>query len=279
MDRTKIEKTVLNLYEKFLIESIAIQKEVSIVSTISEASRKQLKDMYKEKLQPGVWEALTQLIIVTMPGKTSKPVNAEILEWLLSDEDIVRAESTEGIIKSVIKYLSDYPGIAGKKGGLTLFFNYRDQIPFRYNSLRTYKSVEDFIEDLKKAKPQIQDLFEYSDDNLVSKKGIEELKTVGIRFVGDVPTSKMKYQCFHVPQGAPEKEEWQVYRKWLGQCGYREEGEKVELCTVGAFKHFETYKGYEDGFYVFFNMTDRRSPYHFVFSTGEFNDKNNRSMV
>jgi hypothetical protein len=278
VEKTKTKKTTSYL-EKFLIESIAIQKEVSIVSTISEASRKQLKDMYKEKLQPGVWEALTQLITVTMPGKTSKPINVEILEWLLSDEDIATAELSKGIVKSAIRYLSDYPGIAHKKGGLTLFFNYREQLPFRYDSLQKYKSVEDFIEDLKKAKPQIQDLFKDSDDKLISKKGIEELKTVGIRFVGDVPTSKMKYQCFHVPQGAPEKEEWQVYRKWLGQCGYREEGEKVELCTVGAFKHFETYKGYEDGFYVFFNMTDRRSPYHFVFANNEFNDKNNNSMV
>lgn len=279
MERNKIKRTLLKLHEKFLIESIAIQKDILAVNTILEASKKQLKDKYKEKLQPGVWEALTKLITVTMPGKTSKPINVEILEWLLSDEEIVAAELDKGIASSAIKYLSDYPGIANQKGGLTLFFNYREQLPFRYDSLQKYESVKDFIDDLKKAKPQIADLFKDSGDNFVSKKGIEELEAVGIRFVGDVPTSEMKYQCFHIPQGKSREEEWKVYRKWLGRCGYREEGEKIDICTVGAFKHFKAYKGYKDGFYVFFNMADRRSPYHFVFANGEFNDKNNKSVV
>jgi hypothetical protein len=117
-----------------------------------------------------------------------------------------------------------------------------------------------------------------SDDkgkNLVPLKGIEELKEVGINMLGIVDG----YQCFKIPIGlADNKEAWKVYRKWLAKCSGREDGEGIEICTMANHDYFQEYL-YEDDLYVFFNMSDPRSPYQLHYQSEQFMDKNDRSII
>lgn len=110
--------------------------------------------------------------------------------------------------------------------------------------------------------------------NLVPAKGIEELKSVGIKFLGVVDG----YQCFEVPQSLEgNTEAWKVYRKHLANCAGREQGAKIEICTMAGQSHFDRYLA-SGPYYVFYNLGDPKSPYQFHYETDQFMDKNDNRV-
>lgn len=110
--------------------------------------------------------------------------------------------------------------------------------------------------------------------NLISSQGIQELNSVGIKFLGVVDG----YQCFEVPQSLRgNTEAWKIYRKHLANCSGREQGAKIEICTMAGQDHFDKYL--KDGpYYVFFNLGDPKSPYQFHYESSQFMDKNDRKV-
>lgn len=111
--------------------------------------------------------------------------------------------------------------------------------------------------------------------NLVSSQGIQELNSVGIKFLGVVDG----YQCFEVPQSLKgNTEAWKIYRKHLANCSGRDQGAKIEICTMAGQSHFDRYLS--DGpYYVFFNLGDPKSPYQFHYESNQYMDKNDRSVI
>ena len=111
--------------------------------------------------------------------------------------------------------------------------------------------------------------------NLVSSQGIQELNSVGIKFLGVVDG----YQCFEVPQSLKgNTEAWKIYRKHLANCSGRDQGAKIEICTMAGQSHFDRELG-RDTLYVFFNLGDPKSPYQFSYATNQFMDKNDHSLI
>lgn len=110
--------------------------------------------------------------------------------------------------------------------------------------------------------------------NLISSQGIQELNSVGIKFLGVVDG----YQSFEVPQSLKgNAQAWKIYRKHLANCSGRDQGAKIEICTMAGQNHFDRYLS--DGpYYVFFNLGDPKSPYQFHYESNQFMDKNDRKV-
>jgi len=110
---------------------------------------------------------------------------------------------------------------------------------------------------------------------LVSSNGIEELRGVGIKLLGVVDG----YQCFEVPMSARgNKKAYATYTKHLGQCAGRSQGAKINICTFANQRHFDDYL--RDGpYYIFFNLSDPKSPYQFHYESRQFMDKNDKALI
>lgn len=113
--------------------------------------------------------------------------------------------------------------------------------------------------------------------NLVPPKGIQELNGVGIKFIGTVDG----YQCFLIPNSAKgNSKAWETYRKYLANCSGREQGAKIEICTMASQSHFDRYlTDYGGDYYVFFNLGDPKSPYQFHYESNQFMDKNDNALI
>ena len=113
--------------------------------------------------------------------------------------------------------------------------------------------------------------------NLVSTRGIQELNEAGIKFVGIVDG----YQCFLIPNSAKgNTEAWETYRKYLANCSGRDQGAKIEICTMASQRHFDRYlTEYGGDYYVFFNLADPKSPYQFHYESNQFMDKNDNALI
>ena len=111
--------------------------------------------------------------------------------------------------------------------------------------------------------------------NLVSTKGIQELRQAGIPFVGIVDG----YQCFEVPVSCKgDKQAYETYRKYLADCSGRAQGAKINICTMASQSYFDKYL--QDGpYYVFFNLADPLSPYQFHYESNQYMDKNDRPVI
>ena len=111
--------------------------------------------------------------------------------------------------------------------------------------------------------------------NLVSAKGIQELKQVGISFVGTVEG----YQCFEVPISCRGNERaFKTYRAYLANCSGRAQGAEIKICTMAGQGHFDSYL--KDGpYYVFFNLADPLSPYQFHYESHQYMNKNDHPLI
>ncbi len=110
--------------------------------------------------------------------------------------------------------------------------------------------------------------------NLVSVNDIDRLESVGIDLLGVVDG----YQCFYVPKELTGNEEsFTVYKNILGRCTGRESGAKIDICTMAGKQQFNYYL--KDGpFFVFFNLSDKQSPYQFHYESMQFMDKNDNDV-
>lgn len=141
------------------------------------------------------------------------------------------------------------------------------------NQIKTNQELEEWLSqvfkfkerDVTKSDPKI------SPKNYVSSNDIKNLEDVGIEYMGMVNG----YQAFKIPSSQSFNENtWKAYRDILGKCQGREQGEKIELCTVADFKSFSTHTS-RGPLFLFFNMGDKKSPYQFSYHDIEFKDKDN----
>jgi hypothetical protein len=115
-----------------------------------------------------------------------------------------------------------------------------------------------------------------SSKDLVSLNGIEELKSVGIKYLG---LTNNNFQCFEVPSSLRGNEKaHKIYKKYLAECKDRSEENIVNICTMATLEHFNTYL--EKGpLFVFFNLSDEKSPYQFSYEGNEYMNKDNKSII
>jgi len=109
---------------------------------------------------------------------------------------------------------------------------------------------------------------------LLTTTEVGKLKGVGIKFIG----LKDGYQVFKVPQSLRGNgKAYKTYDTILGQCQGRDQGAKIKLCTIANKKEFDKYLGTDD-LYVFYNISDSKSPYQFHYYENQFMDKDNEPV-
>lgn len=208
-------------------------------------------------------------------------ISSEIFDKIKTATNNKGAYATWLVSKVVNKIIGDSE-IPKYKRYFELFDKYKNK--FTYKDINQYKQtddVADFVQSANKLEDELSQAGlddNNSSANLVPKKGIDELKSVGISLLG-VPSG---YQCFKVPEKLVGNEvAWKIYRKWLANCSVRKEDgveKNIAICTMGSIGHFDTYL--KDGpFYVFFNLSDPLSPYQFHYESNQFKDKNNTQLI
>ena len=114
----------------------------------------------------------------------------------------------------------------------------------------------------------------FNPKNYVSPSDIQKLEDVGIEYMGMVDG----YQAFEIPKSLSEdKESWKVYKDILGKCQGRDQGEKIEICTIANFKYYNQYLSF-GSLFVFYNLGDKKSPYQFNYESDSFMDKNDKPL-
>ena len=232
------------------------------------------------KLRQLLYEILTE---VSMDDLKKQFVNSGKLT-IEDFENIVKASNNKSsyatwLTKKVVDKVIKAEDVYKYKKYLEIFDNNkREFIEKDINQIKTKKEVQDFVtkaieveERLSKAGLSTKE----ATSNLVSSEGIKQLAEVGIELLGTIDG----YQCFKIPQDlSGDKKAWRVYRKWLARCTGREEGKGIRLCTMADQENFDYYLHIED-LYVFFNMSDKKSPYQFSYKSGQFMDKNNNPII
>ena len=139
------------------------------------------------------------------------------------------------------------------------------------NQIKTPRQVDAFIRKSVELKDMGADTQEVgSGKNLLSPTQVKSLDEVGVKLLGVVEG----FQCFKVPQSLKgNKEAHKRYRNLLGQCS----AGSVEICTIANQFHFDTYLG-KDDMYVFFNLSEPRSPIQFHYKENQFMDRQDRSI-
>ena len=259
---------------KGLFEEDVIDKIATRFKSLSEAKKKASKitSILEQIVSEASIEQLQQQFVDT--EKISQEVFDEIVKvtkgkgayatWLISKVD-------QGFVKDedLYKY-EDY---------IQIFDRYKRQFPSPdINAYKDERSVRDFEQtaiDIREKDVEQTGGDTENAANLVSSQGIQELKSVGIKFLGTVDG----YQSFEVPQSLKgNAEAWKIYRKHLANCSGRDKGAKIEICTMAGQNHFDRELG-RDNLYVFFNLGDPKSPYQFSYATNQFMDKNDNAVI
>lgn len=260
MDKNKIKVILENLIfedfmgdftNKFVGDGVLKNKKGEVVGNkITKATFNKIKDISK-KAQYAVW--LTKHVVF-----------GSVLE-----EDIYKFNISE-------------PG-----GYLNTFENFKDQ--FEYNDINKYFNKKDKDKTImlaNKFKEEATNIYnatiDYSQSEdaeyHVSPRDILKLKNAGIELVGTVSSDGLDYQCFKVPQGKTDEQTFKAYSNILGKCAGRDQGAKIEICTMADKQYFDSYLK-DDDYYVFFNLKDRKSPYQFHYDSNQFMDKDDVSLI
>jgi antitoxin component YwqK of YwqJK toxin-antitoxin module len=152
---------------------------------------------------------------------------------------------------------------------------------FKYKDIHLYKTADD----LKKFLDEVLTIREgdiiYSEisgqDNFVSQNDIEKLENSGgVKYLGIYDNGDFKYQVFEI--FGVNQNVWKLYRDILGRCKYRDQGAKIDICTVGHYKYFKSYLTDPKGssYFLLFNLDDVRSPYQLHYESGQFMDRQDR---
>lgn len=261
--------TPKGLFEEDVIDKIATRfkslseakkkssKITSILEQIvSEASIEQLQQQFvdSEKVSQKVFDEIVK--VTKAKGAYATWLVSKVDQGFVKDEDIYKYE----------EYIQ-------------IFDRFKRQFPSPdINSYKDERSVREFEQ--KAIEIREKDVEQTGGDtanaaNLVSSQGIQELNSVGIKFLGTVDG----YQSFEVPQSLKgNTTAWKVYRKHLANCSGRDKGAKIDICTMAAQSHFDKELG-SDALYVFFNLGDPKSPYQFSYATNQFMDKNDNAVI
>ena len=188
--------------------------------------------------------------------------------WLTSRvaKDLIKAED-------IYKY-EDYLQIFDKN---KKFFDKAD-----INQYKTPQDIKSFIEQAIKIREKDINITGTSSDDtsgskpsgLLTKNEVVKLEEVGIEFVGLMDG----YQVFKIPKSLRGNEDaYKTYSIILGKCAGRDQGAKIELCTIANRGYFDQYLGTDD-LYVFYNISDPKSPYQFHYNENQFMDKDDISI-
>lgn len=237
------------------------KKQSSKISSIleqivSEASIEQLQQQFvdAEKISQEVFDEIVK--VTKGKGAYATWLAAKVDQGLIKDEDIYKYED---FLETFNKRKREFPSPD-------------------INAYKDERSVREFEQ--KAIEIAERDIEQTGGDtanaaNLVPPQGIQELNSVGIKFLGTVDG----YQCFEVPQSLRGNEEaWKIYRKHLANCSGREQGASIRICTMAGQGHFDNYLK-TGPYYVFFNLGDPKSPYQFHYESGQFMDKDDKALI
>ena len=117
-------------------------------------------------------------------------------------------------------------------------------------------------------------------DAYLSPNQIDKLSNLGVIFHGIVDG----YQLFEVTSSACQwtEQEWIIYKNIMGQCKNREQGAKIQLCTMAGFDAFRKYlcDDYPNSSYFnIYKKSDQDSPYQFHYESAQFMNKDNVSIL
>lgn len=150
------------------------------------------------------------------------------------------------------------------------------------NQYRTKEQIEEFIEkciEIREKNILHTKGIEMEDkDKYVSTNDIQKLENAGLHYLG----ISDGYQIFETPNELKDNENaWKVYRNILGKCAGRDEGAKIDICTIAGFGHFKHYLTRHPGssYFTMFNLRDPLSPYQIHFESNQFKDKNNKDQI
>lgn len=251
---------------------------------LTEHIRQALREVKPKKKYPSITSILEQIVSeISIEQLQQQFVDTEKITQEVFDE-IIGATKGKGayatwMVKRVQEKSIKEEDIYKYKDFLKTFERFKRQFPSPdINSYKDEESVRGFEEKaIEIAEKDIENTGGNPADvgKLVSSDGIEELRGVGIKLLGVVDG----YQCFEVPMSAKGKEKAHAaYRKHLGQCAGRSEGARINICTFAAQRHFDRYL--KDGpYYVFFNLSDPKSPYQFHYESRQFMDKNDKALI
>lgn len=226
-----------------------------IEQVISEASIEQLKQQFVDtkKLPKKVFDEIVR--VTKAKGAYATWMVKRVEDGTIEPEDIYKYED---YIETFDRYKKQFPSPdinAYRKEELVRAFEEK-AIEIRE------KNVEQTGGDTK------------NQANLVPLKGIEELKSAGINFLGTVDG----YQSFEVPTNLIGNEKaYKAYIKHLANCSGRDKGAKIRLCTMASRNNFDHYLKKGD-LYVFYNLGDPKSPYQFNYETDQFMDKDDKRV-
>jgi hypothetical protein len=226
--------------------------EVKLKSMIQEVSIEMLRGQFVDsnKITPETFENIV---------KASKNKSAyatwlvkNVSEKYILEEDIYKFEEYFDVFnkhKNKFTY-KDINGYKGKTGANE----------FKRDAVRIMDEVEQFSDQTK----------EVDSSSLVSMNDIDNLKKVGIEYLGIVDG----YQIFEVPQGNNSQEAYKRYKNILGKC---KDGGKIHLCTVANYSHYKQYID-KDSLFVIFNLSDPKSPYQLHYESESFMDRNDEQV-
>lgn len=161
-----------------------------------------------------------------------------------------------------------------------IFDRFKKKFPFPdINQYKTEDAVDTFIEralEIEQGESErTGGASPEQSKNLISSKGISDLRSVGIKFLGVIDG----YQIFKVPMTAKGDEKaFNIYRKYLAQCKGRDTGDSIRICTMANQSYFDRYLN-SGPYYVIYNLNDSKSPYQFHYESNQFMDKNDRVIV
>jgi hypothetical protein len=157
----------------------------------------------------------------------------------------------------------------------------KNKTKFSEKSIHKYETKEDvalFIQTCINVREYNIKFEDISDkDRYVSLNEIEKLGAVGIKYHGLVD----EVQLFEIPNECKNSEEaWKVHREILARCKGREQGAKIEICTMASFSYFKQYleNSPNSSYWILFDLQNPLSPYQMHFESGNFKDKNDADM-
>lgn len=246
---------------------------------LTEEERNQIRNLHKtysfesiliESLTP---EILKQKYVET--GKVLKDTFDEIMD--VSNNKINYASwltkmvANDNILPEDVYKYKEY---------LKIFNQFKKHFPIKdINQINTDKELKEWLSIVIKMRER--DVLKSNDNdvskdtkNYVTPNDIQKLEDVGIEYMGMVDG----YQAFEIPKSLSDNEEaWKRYRDILGRCQGREQGAKIDICTIASFAMFRHYTK-KGPLFLFFNMGDKQSPYQFSYEYNQFMDKNDKSL-
>lgn len=163
------------------------------------------------------------------------------------------------------------------------YFKYYRQFSRLYpikdlGQINNKEKVDEFVQKSIQIRERNIKIEDGDKQKFVTPDGIQKLENVGIKYLGIADN----YQVFEVPNEAKDNDEaFKVYQDVLAKCAGREQGARIEICTMGGIGHFKQYLTDYPGssYFVIFNEADPKSPYQIHYESGQFMDKDDQSIL